>query len=564
VIGALKALQAPEKLGDIIKGESLLNDGSAFVLFKVCLEFASTSGDVLTTKESTIDFVMVLTTKFLKMALGGAGFGFLAGVVMDIIFQITHKPHIEMMILYTFVIGTFFWAEHLCHFSGVLAVVFLGFFTLAEGHYAQAENEHTFHVVLGFIAHSCNELIFLIAGVVTWRFGFESIIEEQLITPSDILESFVLYIGIHVVRAILLVLCFPIMKRIGYGLTVKEAMIMWYGGLRGAVGLAMVLEVAGTISIDPRARAKIAFHVSVIVLMTLVINGMTVSRFYKWLKVYKVVQHHTHLLQRSVEKCEEIASCHVRLLREHWLYSNCYFDIIRNLVPSLDGEGGEVVLENDGHGHEKIKTNMKNLKKGFEYMANMSVQRDHSDRLIQKLRYQKRWGAKSMRLVLPMLDDETEFKHTGKVPVHRGGKTGRAMTKRGTEIAHERQLLERHGSLKVSETTAKRRWHAAVTEIIASQRLVHAAQERAQRTREEAIELEKAQSQDIDRISKVLEVLEDTETMMQLYQTIINAVKAQLLKVFESNLIHEAPFRLERVVGCRVHVHLNWVAWGMF
>jgi NhaP-type Na+/H+ or K+/H+ antiporter len=192
VIGALKALQAPEKLGDIIKGESLLNDGSAFVLFKVCLEFASTSGDVLTTKESTIDFVMVLTTKFLKMALGGAGFGFLAGVVMDLIFQITHRPHIEMMILYTFVIGTFFWAEHLCHFSGVLAVVFLGFFTLAEGHYAQRENEHTLHVNLSFIAHCCNELIFLIAGVVTWRFCFESMYEEGLITGADVLESFIL------------------------------------------------------------------------------------------------------------------------------------------------------------------------------------------------------------------------------------------------------------------------------------------------------------------------------------------------------------------------------------
>merc|ERR1719478_338923 len=156
------------------------------------------------------------------------------------ILQFTHHPKIEMMILYTFVIGTFFWAEHLCHFSGVLAVVFLGFFTLAEGRYAQAENEHSFHVILGFIAHSCNELIFLIAGVVTWRFGFDSMI-EGLITMNDVLESLLVYIGIHVVRGILLVVCFPIMKRMGYGLTVKEALIMWFGGLRGAVGLAMVL-----------------------------------------------------------------------------------------------------------------------------------------------------------------------------------------------------------------------------------------------------------------------------------------------------------------------------------
>merc|ERR1719379_2479471 len=123
-----------------------------------------------------------------------------------------------------------------------------------------------------------------------------------------------------------------------------------------------------------------------------------------------------------------------------------------------------------------------------------------------------------MRLVLPMVDDETEFKHTGKVPVHGGGKTERAMTRMSTGIEHDKHLLERHGSLKVSEvhSLAKRRWHAAVTEIIASQRLVHAARERAQRSREEALELEKMQkAEDTDRMSKVIEVYEDTETMMQ-------------------------------------------------
>jgi NhaP-type Na+/H+ or K+/H+ antiporter len=537
VIGALKALQAPEKLGDIIKGESLLNDGSAFVLFKVCLGAASSSGEM--------PDVTVIITEFFRMALGGSGFGLFAGVVMDLIFQLTHHPNIEMMILVTFVLGAFFFAEHLFFFSGVLAVVFLGFFTLAEGHYVQAENEHSFHVILGFIAHSCNELIFLIAGVVTWRFCFDSMY-EGLITMNDFAESILLYIGIHVVRGILLVFCYPIMKRIGYGLTVKEALIMWYGGLRGAVGLAMVLEVAGAAGIDPRARAKIAFHVSVIVLMTLVINGMTVARFYKWLKVYQVVQHHAHLLQRSVMKCEEIASCHVRLLREHWVYSNCYFDIIRNLVPSIDGEGGEVVLEEGKDGHEKIKLNVKNLQKGFEYMANMSVMRDHSDRLTQKLRYQKRWGAKSMRNVLPMVDDETEFKESGKVPVHRTA--AREHRRMRTQIEHDRDLLERHLSLDESHSIAKRRWHAAVTEIIAAQRLVHAAQERAERARESAQQLEKLQdAQGTDVFSKVKEVYEDTETMMQLYQTIINAVKAQLLKVFEMDLIHESPFRILQV-----------------
>merc|ERR1719454_1355186 len=40
VIGALKALKAPEKLSNLIKGESLCNDGSAYVMFLVFRDLA--------------------------------------------------------------------------------------------------------------------------------------------------------------------------------------------------------------------------------------------------------------------------------------------------------------------------------------------------------------------------------------------------------------------------------------------------------------------------------------------------------------------------------------------
>ena len=73
VVGALKALKAPEKLSNLIKGESLLNDGSSFVLFVVFLDLAM--GVQRTLFESVVYFLL--------MCLGGATLGLVAGCIMD-------------------------------------------------------------------------------------------------------------------------------------------------------------------------------------------------------------------------------------------------------------------------------------------------------------------------------------------------------------------------------------------------------------------------------------------------------------------------------------------------
>lgn len=45
-------------------------------------------------------------------------------------------------------------------------------------------------------------------------------------------------------RAIVIILFSPFLTRLGYGLPWKDAVVMIWGGLRGAVGLALALQVA--------------------------------------------------------------------------------------------------------------------------------------------------------------------------------------------------------------------------------------------------------------------------------------------------------------------------------
>ena len=59
---------------------------------------------------------------------------------------------------------------------------------------------------------------------------------------------------LHIIRASVIGLFTPMFVRLGYGLTLKEGVIMTYGGLRGAVSLAMalMLDLDETVEADIR------------------------------------------------------------------------------------------------------------------------------------------------------------------------------------------------------------------------------------------------------------------------------------------------------------------------
>ena len=45
------------------------------------------------------------------------------------------------------------------------------------------------------------------------------------------------------IRLVVIILLYPILRRTGYGINWKTALVMLWGGLRGAVGLALALGI---------------------------------------------------------------------------------------------------------------------------------------------------------------------------------------------------------------------------------------------------------------------------------------------------------------------------------
>lgn len=110
-----------------------------------------------------------------------------------------------------------------------------------------AESEHAVHHVWGYIGFIAETIIFILTGLI---FG-ERIMMDNFITWMDFVKLvFGTYPLLHVIRFLVNITFWPILKHMGYGMTFKEVILSTYAGLRGAVGMSLALMVCIEPSID--------------------------------------------------------------------------------------------------------------------------------------------------------------------------------------------------------------------------------------------------------------------------------------------------------------------------
>lgn len=233
VVALLKDLGASKKLGTLIEGESLLNDGTAIVGF-VLLIGVVTGSQVFT---STGSFIGTAAIGFGKIGAAGGLIGVFLGLIAILwVRKVFNDPMIEITVVLVTSYAVFFICEHFFHVSGVLGLVALGIVMAGIGRTRiSPEVEHFMHEFWEFIAFVANVIIFIVVGVV--------IAQNAHPTGMDFLILGLVYIGIHLVRAINMGTFYPLMKKSGYGLPGKDAIVVWWGALRGAIGLALALVV---------------------------------------------------------------------------------------------------------------------------------------------------------------------------------------------------------------------------------------------------------------------------------------------------------------------------------
>ncbi|KAJ8023281.1 Sodium/hydrogen exchanger 10 [Holothuria leucospilota] len=264
VVALLKDLGASKQLGTLIEGESLLNDGCSIVVFEIFRKMAAEGGS------TTVAKVLVY---FVKAAIGGPFIGFIMGKVTTIwLSYIFNDALVEITITLASTYLTFYIGEAVRSFSGVIAVVVLGLIVNAEKTAISPEVEVFLHRFWEMLAYLANTLIFMLVGV---------LIVDKALANVDSIDWFyviTLYVGINTIRFFVIGLFSPILRHLGYGLTWRNAVVLTWGGLRGAVGLAMALLVVQTKELDFKTiGSKVLFHTSGIVALTLLVNATTIK-----------------------------------------------------------------------------------------------------------------------------------------------------------------------------------------------------------------------------------------------------------------------------------------------
>ena len=256
VVSRLREIGAPDRLGVLLEGESLFNDATAIVLFGLFISMALSL-------QSSITPALVVA-QFLLIFFGGLATGVFVGFVAGLLANITNSPLLTGVLTLILAYGSYLLAEEVFGVSGVMstlaaAIVMSVMLDKLEDKTLIANNDYLWDV----IGHVANAIVFLIMGVTITLSMFEERWLAMLIAIAAVLVARV--ISTYGTMGFL-----GLFQKEPVGIRYQTVMV--WGGLRGAVALALALSIP--VSLDYWWTIQsIAFGV---VLFTLFIQAPTI------------------------------------------------------------------------------------------------------------------------------------------------------------------------------------------------------------------------------------------------------------------------------------------------
>jgi len=260
VVALFRRLGAPRRLQVLLESESLLNDGTAIVMFGLMLT---------TALQGRFDLRQSIS-QFITVAGGGVVVGLIFGMSISQFIKRIDDPLVETTLTTALAFGSYLLAENL-HVSGVLAVVTAG---IISGNTSQETMSASTRLVVynfwEYAAFVANSFIFLLIGLT--------------IDLNILFENWQ-----AIAWAILAALLARVVSTYGFSSFGREIPPKWkhvlfWGGLRGAITLALALSLPEEgIFIAERGRLQaMAFGV---VLFTLLVQGFSMDWLVKRLKL---------------------------------------------------------------------------------------------------------------------------------------------------------------------------------------------------------------------------------------------------------------------------------------
>jgi CPA1 family monovalent cation:H+ antiporter len=254
VIATFREAKAQGRLLVLIEAESLFNDGTAAVAFGVVLAMAGGQQPE----------APAIALTLLKTVGGGIVCGAAVAAAALVLAGKTEDHLVETTFTTVAAYGSFLLAEHF-GWSGVLATITAGL-TMSNatvfGRISEKGRE-SIHVVQEYLAFVANSLIFLLIGMHEAGQNFGAVW-----IPAGIAIALVT-LG----RAVAIYPCCALFSRSALRVTAKQQHILFWGGMRGAVALALALGLPA----DLARRDEIVTISFAVVAFSVFAQGLTMT-----------------------------------------------------------------------------------------------------------------------------------------------------------------------------------------------------------------------------------------------------------------------------------------------
>ncbi|WP_312315037.1 Na+/H+ antiporter [Empedobacter brevis] len=334
----LKFVKVPKNLATLLEGESLFNDASSLIIFRFAMVAVATGQFIW--QDAALSFGWML--------VGGIGLG----ILIAIIFLKVHKTFptdVNMDTVLSLVAPYIMYiAAEEVHASGVLAVVSGGLFLSVRRHEFLRSSESRLRG-----ANVWQSFAFLINGIVFLLIGLDLPEIMKGLNNEGISLSQAIGYGLLVTAILILVRFLAAFAAVFVTLVMrnfinvadaspgmKAPLLLGWTGMRGVVSLAAALSIPVTMDNGQAFphRDLILFITFVVILVTLIVQGLTLPALIKKLKFSAHSNNHLseeeteNLLRRGMRHA---AFTHLDTHHTHRKEENEYF---RKLMDRLEQE----------------------------------------------------------------------------------------------------------------------------------------------------------------------------------------------------------------------------------
>lgn len=320
----LKRFSIGPRLMTLLEGESLINDASALILYRLAVTALLTG--VFSFSEGSIEF--------LKITSGGVVVGLILGVIMQLFSRRYLEPIVGVIFSFTIPYVTYIVADSL-NVSGVLAVVVNGLFgsRILKTHYSSLRR------ILGFAAWDIfiillNCFVFILIGL-QLRTLTTNMTFDKMVTYTGF--AFLIFLAMIMVRMVwvysksaidyIKALKDPNASSLCPEI-VREAALIGWSGMRGIVSLVAALALPLTLSdgMPLEGRNEVIFITFVVILLTLLIPGFTLPSLIRWLNIHP--QSELHGLRRIRKQLAHAAEEKIHVLHDLGTINHEEFDFL--------------------------------------------------------------------------------------------------------------------------------------------------------------------------------------------------------------------------------------------